>query len=178
MEEPIARGDTVKSLKKITLLMTLAALPALFSGCLLLDMAADFYFSSEYQSTASTVSDVGYGDVRTILKRTHEKVHDRDGDGKVNCVDYTLTFKKEWDKSFPASRCEIVRNYNTSGRTEMNHLFVRVRLDTHDGWLYVEPQARYDSSKYKMSDFWGRPKYGPKYNHYGETDYWLGECRR
>ncbi len=179
----------MKAFWKITFCMVLVAMPVLFSGCLmaeaLLYVAEDIYYSSDYHSSVSTSGsvrsgvDVSYSDIRKVLKLTGEKVHDRDGDGKVNCVDYTLTFKKEWDRILPASRCEIVRNYHETSfkSTSLNHLFVRVKLDTYNEWIYVEPQASYDSSNYRMADFWG-VKYNPNYNHYGETSYWLGECRR
>jgi hypothetical protein len=179
----------MKAFGRIAFFMMLTAMPVLFSGCLMLDVlllaAEGIYYSSACYSSVNTSGsirgggDVSYSDIRKVLKLTGEKVHDRDGDGKVNCIDYTLTFKKEWDRILPASRCEIVRNYHETRlkSTSMNHLFVRVRLDTHDGWIYVEPQARYDSSDYKMSDYWGM-KYNPSYNNYGETAYWLAECRR
>ena len=181
----------MKTFWRVAFFMALAAMPALFSGCLmaeaLLYAATDFYYYSGdyYYSGVSTSSgsgggsNVSYSDIRKVLKLTGERVHDRDGDGKVNCIDYTLTFKKEWDRILPASRCEIVRNYHETRlkSTSMNHLFVRVKLDTYGEWIYVEPQASYDSSNYRMSDFWG-VKYNPSYNNYGETAYWLAECRR
>lgn len=116
--------------------------------------------------------------IHDVLCKTRSKVHDRDGDGKVNCIDYTITFKQQWDKVMPPSYCEIVRNRNTGGRSDMNHLFVRIRLTSSGQWLYIEPQARSNKYNYKMSDFWGYPRYDPQYNNYGETSYWLGECRR
>ena len=114
--------------------------------------------------------------IRDVLKATEKKVYDRDGDGLVNCIDYTVTFKKEWDKVMPPNQCEVVRNYDHEGRSKMNHLFVRVRLTSDGEWLYVEPQAKYNN--YKMSDFWGKRKYNPKYNYYEETNDWLEECVR
>ncbi len=113
--------------------------------------------------------------IRDVLKATEKKVYDRDGDGLVNCIDYTITFKKEWDKVAPPNQCEIVRNYDKDGRSKMNHLFVRVRLASDGEWLYVEPQADYKSRNYRMSDYW-ESMYDSKYNSFGETNYWLGEC--
>lgn len=114
--------------------------------------------------------------IRAVLKATRRKVYDRDGDGVVNCIDFTITFKKEWDKVMPPNQCEIVRCYNVEGRGTMNHLFMRVRLERDGEWLYVEPQARYYRNNYCMSDFWGFPMYNPRYNFYEETDIWLSEC--
>ncbi len=59
----------------------------------------------------------------------------------------------------------------------MNHLFVRVKLGNGSRWLYIESQADYDGYNYKMEDYWGI-KYDSRFNKYGETVYWLGECRR
>lgn len=118
--------------------------------------------------------------IRNTLRSTFRKVHDRDGDGIVNCIDYTLTFKQEWDKSNPPNFCEIVRNYHagkTKG-TSMNHLFIRVKMSMGGNWLYIEPQAMYNGYNYKMDDYWGWPKYNPKYNIYGETFMWMHECIR
>ena len=59
----------------------------------------------------------------------------------------------------------------------MNHLFVRVKLNDSGPWLYIEPQAPFNGYNYRMEDYWGA-KYNPKYNNYGETFYWLAECKR
>ena len=120
---------------------------------------------------------VNDGAIRDVLKSTRSKVYDRDGDGLVNCIDYTITFKKEWDVVMSPNQCEIVRNYDKGGRSKMNHLVVRVRLASDGEWLYVEPQARHNKRNYKMNDFWGA-RYDPKYNLFGETNYWLKECVR
>ena len=122
---------------------------------------------------------VNDGIIRDVLRTTARKVYDRDGDGEVNCIDYTLTFKKEWNKSMPPAQCEIMRNYRPTRikSAGMNHLFVRVKMTSGGKWLYIEPQASYTGYNYKMSDFWDW-KYDPNYNCYGETFYWLGECKR
>ena len=61
---------------------------------------------------------VNDGAIRDVLKSTRSKVYDRDGDGLVNCIDYTITFKKEWDAVMPPNQCEIVRNYDKVGRSK------------------------------------------------------------
>ena len=40
---------------------------------------------------------------------------------------------------------------------------------------FYEPQADYKKRNYRMSEFWGS-RYAPKYDIFGETKYWLGEC--
>ncbi len=121
---------------------------------------------------------VNDGVIRDKLRSTHKHVYDRDLDGVVNCVDYALTFKQEWDKDIPPNHCQIVRNYQKTVFAKMNHLFVRVKLSDTGKWLYIEPQAKYDRRNYKMSDYWGWPKYNPQYNKLGETVYWMSLCRR
>ncbi len=121
---------------------------------------------------------VNDGIIRDKLRSTHRHVHDRDVDGLVNCIDYTLTFKEEWDKDMPPNHCQIVRNYQKTVFAKMNHLFVRVKLSDTGKWLYIEPQAKYERRNYKMSDYWGWPKYNPQYNKLGETVYWMSLCRR
>ena len=115
--------------------------------------------------------------IRQVLMLTEHKVYDRDGDGEINCIDYTLTFKKEWDKRYPSSHCEIVRNYRQGWFSQMNHLFIRVKLDSFGPWIYIEPQPHYYNNNYIMSDIWGS-RYKPYYNCYDETGYWLSECKR
>ncbi len=114
--------------------------------------------------------------IRKILLLTTQKVYDRDNDHEVNCIDYTLTFKEEWDKKYKYGWCEIIRNYNPRGLYRMNHLFVRVKLSKDGPWLYVEPQGKYYGN-YSMQDVW-KWKYVPYYNYYGETELWLLECVR
>jgi hypothetical protein len=144
-------------------------------------LLAIFFFGMAAKVSAAPSGGTYYVNDKMItstLKQTRRKVYDRDGDGKVNCIDYTLTFKKEWDKKYPPRQCEIVRNYNVSKKPGMNHLFVRVRLSPFGEWLYVEPQAYYTRHNYKMVDYWGYPKYDPLFNYYGETQYWMGDCIR
>jgi hypothetical protein len=81
-------------------------------------------------------------------------MYDINGDGKLNCIDYSLIFHNNW----PTAR--IIRNVNTF--TGMNHLFVSV-----DG-VCIEPQAT--TMNYTMRDVWGY-KYNSMYNE-DETEFW------
>ena len=104
-----------------------------------------------------------------VLSETHYYVKDVNKDGKVNCIDYAITFKTFWDWIAPdghSINCEIVRNVNKN----FNHLFVRVRANSRSDWEYVEPQASIDN--YRMEDYWGC-KYDASCNIYGETYIWL-----
>ena len=69
----------------------------------------------------------------------------------------------------------MVRTYNPVDADGMNHLFVRVRESTTQDWLFLEPQG--DSSCYTIIDNWG-DRYKPKYNYYGETNWWLARSKK
>lgn len=105
------------------------------------------------------------------ITETHANLRDMNGDGKVNCTDYAITFKKEWDKKYAPEDCEIVRNKNTE--EDFHHLFVRCMKDGE--WLYVEPQAK--TRQYSMDIHWTAKEYKKDLNIYGETDYWLAKCK-
>lgn len=107
--------------------------------------------------------------IKNILWATHSHVADVNRDNKINCVDYAITFKLEWDKVYPAEDCEIVRNNNEE--VNWHHLFVRCKVDSR--WKCVEPQA--NNGKYYMTDYWSNRQYDYNLNIYGETDYWLAK---
>lgn len=106
------------------------------------------------------------------LDKTYKYATDINKDGFINCVDYSVIFKRLWDKQYDSRNCEIVRNKSST----MNHLFIRVRQNSNTPWECIEPQAaRKDITKYFMEDFWSVAEYNPLYNFYGETDRWLEE---
>ena len=108
-------------------------------------------------------------DTITVVQR---KVHDVNGDGKVNCIDHAVMFKSEWDKAYPENKfdCRIARNKNGN---VMHHLFIQIYYSDYN-YVLVEPWAS-DPRLYKMEDNWNW-KYDPRYNIYGETDRWLRTC--
>lgn len=159
-----------RSLKTVLFIAIILLLLVIRGGIYVINAAEYPYTHYDYYVNDSCITDT--------LRQTRKNVYDRDGDRKINCIDYAITFKQIWDKSYPPDYCEIVRNYNTSGLSTMNHLFVRVKMAPAGKWLYIEPQAKYNKYNYKMSDFWGWPRYNSKYNHYGETRLWLSECKR
>ena len=109
--------------------------------------------------------------VNTLI-RTHSQVKDINGDGIINCIDYAITYKRLWDLQYPASCCEIIRNFNV--HTGWHHLFISVRGNEKAKWIFIEPQGT--SFNYKMSDFW-KDKYDPTYNIFYETKKWLARGR-
>lgn len=110
--------------------------------------------------------------VLDILDKTNKYVTDINKDGLTNCIDYSITFKRLWDKQYDPNNCEIVRNKSNT----MNHLFIRVRQNGNTQWECIEPQAaKQDITRYFMEDFWTAAEYNPLYNIYGETDRWLEE---
>ncbi len=106
--------------------------------------------------------------ITATLVDTHTHVHDCNDDGLVNCIDYTMQFKKEWDKKYTPKNCEIVRNNN--GKNGFHHMFIRCRKDEMADWVYVEPQGTY--LNYDMYDFWN-DRYECFWNIYGETELWM-----
>lgn len=127
--------------------------------------------------------------VRRVLALAHPQVRDVNGDGVINCVDYAVCFKKQWDELYVPDYCEIVRNVNKTPGSDFNHLFVRCWVNGR--WLYVEPQAKVDGP-YDMYEVWYR-EYNRKYGHnktearkygynmfwnvYGETDKWMSSAK-
>ena len=109
------------------------------------------------------------------LNVSHSQVWDLNFDGKVNCIDYAVTFKCIWDLKYPEYKnmCEIIRNKND--RTGMHHLFVRVINNRH--FINIETWAK-DTSKYLMEQNWKSGKYDARTNISGETMLWLKRCRR
>ncbi|GHT57379.1 hypothetical protein FACS1894109_09280 [Spirochaetia bacterium] len=74
--------------------------------------------------------------IKQALVQTKEQVRDVNRDGKINCIDYTVTFY-----SIYGPEAKMMRIYNN----DMNHLFIRV------GGRDIEPQ-RLDGS---MENAWG-----------------------
>lgn len=111
--------------------------------------------------------------VTLLLEKSQAGVRDFDGDGKINCIDYTLSFKLLWDYYFDGSKhqCQIIRNYNPPA---MNHLFVAIQY--RGKWYYIEPWTKI-MSELLMEDVWPAESYNPAYNIWGETEKWLGEIK-
>ncbi|GMO66145.1 MAG: hypothetical protein Ta2A_14190 [Treponemataceae bacterium] len=89
--------------------------------------------------------------IKQTLIQTQKQVRDVNGDGNVNCIDYTVTFYRIY-----GTEAKMMRIYNN----EMNHLFIRV------GNRDIEPQ-RLDGS---MENAWGS-KYKPN-ESWDETYEW------
>ena len=104
------------------------------------------------------------------ITETHENLRDMNGDDKINCTDYAILFKVEWDKKYEPSDCEIVRNKNDAA--DWHHLFVRCKKDGE--WLCIEPQSK--TRQYAMDIHRNNDSYKKDLNIYGETDYWLAKC--
>lgn len=106
--------------------------------------------------------------ITDTLERTRANVSDVNRDGSVDCVDWAVTFKNEWEKKYPAGLCRLVYNYNKS--IGWAHMLVRVKYMQDDyWWTYVEPQGNADV--WNPSVFWGN-KYSPYWNS-DDTERWL-----
>jgi len=112
-----------------------------------------------------------HAEILATLERTHSQVRDVNKDGLVNCIDYAVTFKRQWDKYYDPARCGIEHNQNYT--TGWNHLFVRCFPKDSIFWVSVEPQAT--GAVYDMYTYWG-DKYWGVYD-YDDTEYWLSRCK-
>ena len=97
---------------------------------------------------------------------TQNHIYDCNGDGILNCIDYSILFKKNWDLNHPDKKnlCKIIRNKNPVNG--FHHLFISV-----DG-IEVEPWAS-NPYRYLMVENWSFRRYNPVYNIKGETNKWL-----
>lgn len=98
-------------------------------------------------------------------------VYDANGDGLVNCIDWTFLFYAHFPemtkKHRVSANCQMRRNINDV--TGMNHLFAYV---CGDGGPYcVEPQSR-PGTDWNMSAQWGN-RYNPMCNSRDETIWWV-----
>lgn len=148
--------------------------------CLACLLGAIFCFSVQaypYKNKAPGVhvnTSAGFdAEIKRLLRMSNENVYDVNKDKKINCIDYAVSFKKEWDKKFNSRDCMIVRNYNEY--TGFHHLFVTVFDHETLRWVDIETAiTNMDSiDKFQMIDAWG-DKYDLMCNKHGETRYWLG----
>ena len=89
---------------------------------------------------------------RVLAYMNKQGVKDKNRDGKVNCIDYSMTFRELY-----GDNAKLIINKND--KLGMNHMFIQVvqgarRID-------VEPQGT--PEHYAMNAFWGM-KYEPAYN--------------
>lgn len=118
-----------------------------------------------------------------VISESREKLRDVNGDGKVNCVDYSVVFKETWDRICWArkERCGFVVNKNpVSG---WNHMFISIQ-NVYWPWdmVKVEPQANVnpymnDKSSLYVERYWG-DKYNPVYDkrHFSQYKWVLDKC--
>lgn len=104
------------------------------------------------------------------LLATDLVVDDVNGDGEVNCQDWSIIFTALWVEHYNVcDTCAIVINQHNN----MNHMFVAVRHSIFEPWEYIEPQAFKNgdcSQSYFMEDYWGN-KYNPIFNKIITGDY-------
>lgn len=93
----------------------------------------------------------------TVLDATHNNLRDVTNDKVINCQDYTLTFKEQWDKLYNSEDCRVKCMWlKKVGSFEkyppITHMYVDIRLDNK--WLRVEPQG--NRQYYRLDAFWER----------------------
>ena len=79
-------------------------------------------------------------------------VGDANKDGKIDCIDHTIIFRKLY-----GSNAKIIINVNP--QTNMNHMFIQVL--TGNRCVDIEPQGTPD--RYAMGAVWGT-RYNPAFN--------------
>lgn len=109
--------------------------------------------------------------IRDILRQTYELIYDLDGDGSIDCVDYSVAFHVLWYMKYPYDGvCYLTVNQHSP--TGMNHMFITICYGGRE-W-HIEPQ-RHESS-YIMEHVWGS-KYDSRYDKYPSYHYWYQVCR-
>jgi len=94
------------------------------------------------------------GNIPRILRLMQNMgVPDMNGDGKIDCIDYSILFR-----TFYGSNAHIMINRNP--RNGMNHMFIRIWYNGYQT-MDVEPQGTPD--RYSMGLIWGS-RYNPYYN--------------
>lgn len=106
--------------------------------------------------------------VRTVIVATHKNVYDMDGDRAINCQDYTIMFKWQWEQMYPLYKNNVQITHNLNWKVGMNHLFITLFAD--DGRYYIEPQGTPD--RYIMKDVWGND-FDPGKNKICDRNFWF-----
>ena len=114
--------------------------------------------------------------IEYVMHKVKTYVHDINGDGLVNCIDYAVLFKIYWDEKYPDQKpsCIIIRNKKPAPY-KMHHLFIGI--NTGFQIIEVEPRAK-NYKKYLMADNWSTKYYNRNYNIYCETNKWLKEYKK
>jgi len=99
--------------------------------------------------------------IELILKCMPELIYDISRDGKINCIDYSIIFRRLYGHN-----ARIIINNNP--KTGMNHMFIKAWIPSKGYYQYIEPQGAPDW--YSMGVVWGT-KYDPSYNK-DVTDIW------
>ena len=99
-------------------------------------------------------------------------LEDVDGDGLVNCIDYSVAFKRAWDNMHKDQRLALLV---WNDRYTFNHMFVAVRSKESNVWYNIEPQIatkKPNATNYMMGDYWPNTEYNAIYNIYDKNS-WL-----
>lgn len=118
-----------------------------------------------------------------VIYESRDVLYDRDGDGKVDCIDYSVAFKETWDRLLytERDRCRLMVNNNRPAK--WCHMFVIIK-EVYYPWrtIKIEPQTRVsitdrDKSRMYVENYWGY-KYDPAYDlEFGRFRRWLDACK-
>jgi hypothetical protein len=82
---------------------------------------------------------------RILAVMRQQGVRDVNGDGLINCIDHSITFRNLY-----GSNARIIINHNRWNG--MNHMFVRVY---YDGSKYIDIEPQGTPERYSMGLIWG-----------------------
>lgn len=109
--------------------------------------------------------------IRDTLRQTYKLIYDLDGDGRIDCVDYSVAFHVLWYKKYGYNGvCYLT--VNQFSPTGMNHMFITIIYGGRE--YHIEPQRH--ESAYIMEKVWGS-KYDSRYDKYPSYHYWYQVCR-
>jgi hypothetical protein len=153
------RGHTVSTLFQIALVIALVVL--IPKACSYRSPAriAAFEPTKPVPVTVAPATAYSVAKVREALNNTHRALIDITRDGKINCQDYSIIFRRYYG-------AEAQLYHMPAGRRRewpAGHLYVRVK--SADGYVYIEPQST--GGDWLMRDSWP----GTNYITDGYVDY-------
>ncbi len=154
-------------MKKIIMLVTL---------CALIECA--------YSERKVQLDDITRERINKVLLKSQKKVHDVDRNGEISCLDYAVTFYRQWaiwGTTIDDVRLIVNRNPNTlHGPYILNHIFMEIRF-----WSDITHQIerfKLDSNSVKFGKIYTPEEvfgklYDPAYDIRNEQSLWLKKSK-
>ena len=122
--------------------------------------------------------------INDTLQASRKKVHDVDRNGEISCLDYAVTFYRQWaiwGTTTDDVKLIVNRNPNTlHGPYILNHIFMEIRF-----WSDITHQIEYfklDSNSVKFGKIYTPAEvfgklYDPAYDIRNEQKLWLSKAK-